>query len=76
MPQVTSSSRPAELPKIAARLLLRPEEGAEILNVSRARMYELMAAGKVRSIKVGRLRRIPVHEIERFIATELEAQCA
>jgi excisionase family DNA binding protein len=58
------------------RLLLRPEEGADVIGVSRSQFYELLADGRIRSLKVGRLRRIPVAEIERFITNELEVQCA
>ena len=58
------------------RLLLRPEEGAEAIGVSRARFYELMAQGQIRSIKIGRSRRVPVSELNAWIAAELAAQTA
>jgi len=58
------------------RLLLRPEEAAESIGVSRARFYELMADGRIKSIKIGRSRRVPVAEITSFIAAELAAQSA
>ena len=64
------------MPELAGRLLVRPEEGAEILGLPRTRIYALMAAGQLRSVKVGRSRRIPMQEIERFVADEFEAQCA
>ncbi len=60
----------------AVRLLLRPEEGAEAIGVSRARFYELMAAGHIKSIKIGRSRRVPITELNSFIAAELAAQSA
>ena len=53
------------------RLLLRPEEGAEALGLSRARLYELMADGELKSIKVGRCRRIPLAELESWVARKL-----
>ena len=56
------------------RLLLRPEEGAEAIGVSRARFYELMAAGHIKSIKIGRSRRVPITELNNWIAAELAAQ--
>jgi excisionase family DNA binding protein len=58
----------------SVRLLLRPEEGADAIGVSRARMYELLAQGAIRSIKVGRARRIPLVELQEWITRELAAQ--
>ena len=62
--------------KGAVRLLLRPEEGAEAIGVSRARMYELIAEGRIKSIKIGRSRRIPIAELSRWIENELAEQSA
>lgn len=58
------------------RLLLRPEEGAEAIGVSRAKFYELLARGQIKSIKVGRSRRVPVSELNAWIASELASQSA
>jgi excisionase family DNA binding protein len=58
------------------RLLLRPEEGADALGVSRARFYELMSQGRIKSIKIGRSRRVPISELQIWIATELADQSA
>jgi len=60
----------------APRLLLRPEEGAEAIGVSRAKFYELMSRGEIRSIKVGRSRRVPLAELNAWIASTLAAQTA
>ena len=51
----------------AVRLLLTPTEAAEQLAVSRTKVYELMAAGILRSIQIGRLRRVPVDALHEFI---------
>ncbi len=48
------------------RLLLTAEEAAELLNVGRCKVYDLMRTGELESIKIGRLRRIPVDNIRRF----------
>ena len=65
----------AEIAWSRGRLLLRPEESAEIIGVSRARLYEILGEpGGIRSIKVGRSRRIPVSEIEDWIARQLAEQ--
>lgn len=49
------------------RLLLRPEEAAEALSVSRTTLYGLLASGAIRSVKVGGLRRIPVEALEHHV---------
>lgn len=51
----------------AAALLLRPEEGARALGVSRARLYELLASGEIESVRIGRSRRIPRQALEAFV---------
>ena len=50
-----------------AKLLLTAVEAAERLGVSRTKVYELMAAGTLRSIHIGRLRRVPVDALRDFI---------
>lgn len=64
----TSSADPEE------RLLLRVEESAAVLNVSRARLFELLGRGEIRSLKIGRSRRIPRAELERWVESQLEIQ--
>ncbi len=41
------------------KLLLTPEEAAEVLNVGRTTVYDLMRLRLLVSVKVGRSRRIP-----------------
>ncbi len=48
--------------------LLRPEQVAEVLDVSRNKVYELMAAGQLRSLKIGRARRVTIVALQDFIA--------
>ena len=42
------------------RLLLPVDEAARRLTIGRSLLYELLAAGEIRSIHVGRLRRVPI----------------
>ena len=42
-------------------------EAAKSLGVGRSKMYDLAAAGKIRTFKIGRCRRIPMAEIERIV---------
>lgn len=52
--------------------LLTPEEVARRLSIGRTKVYELMDAGELRSIRIIRSRRIPASEITAFIARKLE----
>jgi excisionase family DNA binding protein len=51
------------------RLLLRPAEAAEILGVSRSKLYELVAARKLPSVRLddGRLIRIPLSALKALV---------
>ena len=50
-------------------LVVSVPRAAKIIGVSRAQLYNLMAQGKLRWVKIGKLRRIEIAEIERFIAS-------
>jgi excisionase family DNA binding protein len=53
------------------RRSVRPAEAAELLGVCRDTVYVLMRSGRLRSVKAGRARLIPVAAIEEFLsATE------
>ncbi len=56
------------------RMLYRPEEGAQMLGLSRARMFELLASGSVESVKIGRSRRIPHAALEDYVSRLRSAQ--
>ena len=49
------------------RLLLRVPEAADALGVSRSTIYGLVAADDLPSVRVGRLVRIPVDQLEKWI---------
>jgi excisionase family DNA binding protein len=53
------------------RLLLTIPEAADALNVSRSILYELLLAGEVTSVKIGRSRRVPMLSLEEFVARRL-----
>jgi excisionase family DNA binding protein len=58
------------------RLLLTVPEAAEALAISRSKLYELLAAGVVASIRVDGSRRIPLTALESYIAGRLKAEAA
>lgn len=49
------------------RLLLRPEEAAELLGIGRSKLYDLLATGEVESVHIGSCRRIPVEGLHRYV---------
>jgi excisionase family DNA binding protein len=49
------------------RLVLSPEEAAEVLGVGKSTIYDLLRANRLRSVKIGRRRLIPVGECEEFL---------
>jgi excisionase family DNA binding protein len=51
------------------RIAYPADESAYLLGISRSRMYELMAAGEIRSVKIGRSRRIPRQALLDYIAS-------
>lgn len=60
----TNGSRP---------LVLTAEQAAEQLQVSRRTVYELIRTGELRSVKIGKLRRIPLRALEEFVDRREEA---
>ena len=54
------------------RVLLTAEEAAESLKVGRCKVYDLIRTGELESIKIGRLRRIPVSSVRSFAMRLLE----
>lgn len=56
-----------ELHADATPLLLRVGEAGQRLNLGRSVMYELIRSGRLRPVKVGRLRLIPTSAIVEFV---------
>ncbi len=48
-------------------VLLTVEEAAERLRIGRTTMYALVSSGAVESVKVGRLRRVPVEAVDAYV---------
>lgn len=49
------------------RVLLTMEAAAERLSITRTRAYELGRSGELRTVKVGRLRRVPTAAITEYV---------
>ena len=49
------------------KLLLTVVEAAHRLGIGRTLMYELLGSGQIRSVHVGRLHKVPVDALARFV---------
>ena len=47
--------------------LLKVEEAAQLLSLGRSKLYQLVLAGAIPSVRIGRSRRVPVAAIEEYI---------
>ena len=50
------------------RVLLRPEEVAQALGVSRTTVFELIRVGVLRSVKIGAARRVSATALAEYVA--------
>lgn len=48
-------------------VVYRVEEAAEALRMSRDRVYELIRSGRLRTIKEGRLRLVPIAALSEYV---------
>ena len=62
--QTPTQKAPPQVPK----LLLTVEEAAEALSLGRTYVYGLVMRNQIRSLKVGRKRRIPLAALHEFVA--------
>ena len=51
------------------KLLLTAREAAEVLGVGRSKVYELMATGRLRSVKVDGCRRVTREALVEFVTS-------
>lgn len=49
------------------KLLLTPEEAAELLSIGRSKLYQLLSVGALRSVTIGSSRRIPADALRSFV---------
>ena len=49
------------------KLLLTVEQAEDVTEICRSKLYEFMAAGVLRSVKIGRSRRIACVDLEAFV---------
>ena len=49
------------------KLLLKPEEAAEMLSIGRSKVYELIGTGELASVRIGSSRRVPTDALIEFV---------
>lgn len=54
------------------RLLVKPAELAAALGLSRSLVYQLIASGQLRAVRIGRAVRVRVDDLEEFIEERIE----
>lgn len=59
-------SNPSSRPQVQ-RLAYTVQEAAVLLSLSRSLVYELINAGKIDTIKIGRARRITSNQLEKYL---------
>ncbi len=69
MPTTLDPSRLAA-PAEPAALLVRPQEAARLLSLSRTMLYQLLTTGEIASLKVGSARLIAVDALRDWIARQ------
>lgn len=52
---------------LSKSLLYKPEAAAAALGIGRSKLFELIAAGHIETVQIGRARRVPADALEAFI---------
>jgi excisionase family DNA binding protein len=58
------------------KILLTVPEAAAALAISRSKLYELLAVGLIRSVRIDGSRRVPVEALEAYVAGLLDQEAA
>lgn len=54
------------------RLLLTVAEAAAMLSINRSTLYRMLLEGQIRTIRIGRLRRVPVSALQEFVTRQVQ----
>jgi len=58
---------PEEAIPVPSPVLLRPEDVARLLRIGRTKVYDLMREGSLRSVQLGRCRRVTPAAVAEFV---------
>lgn len=65
------STREAQDPNLGPPKLLTVQQAAQQLGIGEATTWALVSSGQLRSLRIGKLRRIPAGAVDDFIALRL-----
>lgn len=54
-------------------ILLRVEEVAELLGLGRTKVFEMISAGELPTVRIGRCVRVPRADLERWVSSRARA---
>jgi excisionase family DNA binding protein len=58
------------------RILVSVPEAADMLSISRSKLYELLASGEIQSIHIDGARRVLLASLREYVARRLEMEAA
>ena len=58
------------------RVLLKADEAAEVLSLGRSKVYQMIAAGELPSIRIGRAVRVPTVALHNWVQARIEERTA
>lgn len=61
-------------PVVVEPLLLRPGQAADVLSISRTKVYELLKSGELPSVTIGGSIRVPMAGLRRWVAERSQNQ--
>lgn len=61
------TTRDADVPAPVEKLLLTPEEAAEVLSLGRTKVFQLISTGVLRSVRIGKCRRVPASALVELV---------
>jgi excisionase family DNA binding protein len=70
--RTTAPHAPKGTPNRMEKLLLTPEEAAELLSVGRSKVYDLIRSQALASVKIGGSRRIPAGAVQAYVDSLVE----
>jgi excisionase family DNA binding protein len=68
-----SAGVPTASEEAVPRRLLTPEQAAQALGIGRTLVYELIGSGRLRTVRIGACRRVPMAAVDDFVAELLDA---